>query len=254
MKGVILAGGLGSRLMPITKVTNKHLMPVGDKPMIYHPIETLKTIGADEIILIAGPEHCGDFMKLLGDGSELGVDITYKVQMEPDGIAGALRLCSDFLRGEDFFPVILGDNIFDNSVCELVKKNTGLLSGSCYDGEIPQAWIILKEIEDASRFGVAEIAAINDEKPEEVLLSGIEEKPSVPKTNYAVTGLYVYDKYVFDVIDGLEKSDRGEYEITDVNNWYIKEGELRGLLFTDFWSDAGTFPSLYRTTKYLMGD
>ncbi len=239
MKGVILAGGLGSRLMPITKVTNKHLLPVGDKPIIYYPIETLKSFGVDKIMIVTGPENCGHFMRLLGDGSELGVDITYKVQTQPDGIVGALRLCEDYIGEQKSFVVILGDNIFDESICKIGLKNPLIQQNN-------RALVILKEVDDPERFGVAEMLG------KEII--NIEEKPEKPKSNLAVTGLYFYPRNVFRVMKDLKKSDRGEYEITDVNNWYIKNSFLYGFEFDGFWSDVGTFESMYKTTKHLMGD
>jgi len=234
MKGVILAGGTGSRLMPLTRVTNKHLLPVYKKPMIYYPIEKLVGMGVKEIFLVCGKEHVGDFVKLLGSGREFGVNFTYEIQESASGIADALRLAEDFVDGQKF-AVILGDNIFEdsfpNELKDFHKGNEG-------------ARIFLKEVKDAERFGVAEVQG------KKVL--GIEEKPAKPKSPYAVTGLYLYDgKKVFDVISNLKPSKRGEYEITDVNNHFAKNGALGASFLKGFWTDAGTFDSFFRATRLL---
>jgi len=235
LKGVILAGGTGSRLMPLTKVTNKHLLPVYKKPMIYYPIEKLVEMGVSEIFLVCGKEHVGDFVKLLGSGKEFGVNFTYEIQETASGIADALRLAEDFVDGEKF-AVILGDNIFEDSF-------KGELEKFCNGKE--EARIFLKEVPDAHRFGVAELNG-------DIVL-GIEEKPAKPKSSFAVTGLYMYDgSKVFDVIAGLKPSKRGEYEITDVNNYFAKKGTLKATFLKGFWSDAGTFASYFRATRLLM--
>jgi glucose-1-phosphate thymidylyltransferase len=225
MKGVILAGGTGSRLYPLTKITNKHLLPVYDKPMIYYPLQTLIGAGLDEIMIVSGRGHAGHFLELLGSGAEFGVHLTYEIQEEAGGIAQALGLAEDFADDDDV-AVILGDNIFQDSVCDAVQS---FESG---------AHIFLKEVLDANRFGVAEI------KGNRIL--SIEEKPAKPKSNYAVTGLYLYDNDVFDIINTLKPSGRGELEITDVNNDYIKRGSVSYSILEGFWSDAGTFESLLR--------
>ena len=225
MKGVILAGGTGSRLYPLTKVTNKHLLPVYDKPMIYYPMETLINAGIKDIMIVSGKGHAGHFLELLGSGVDHGVHFTYEIQDKAGGIAQALSLAEDFVDG-DSVTVILGDNIFQDNIKDDVK--------SFKNG----AKIFLKEVPDAHRFGVAEL------KGEKVI--GIEEKPKVPKTNFAVTGLYIYDSGVFDTIKTLKPSGRGELEITDVNNYYINKGFMEYGVLEGFWSDAGTFESLLR--------
>lgn len=227
MKGVILAGGYGTRLQPLTKLTNKHLLPIGDRFMIHYPLQTLMDAGIKDIMIITGKESCGDFMKLLGSGKEFGCKFTYKIQEEANGIAGALSLAEDFANKEAV-AVILGDNIFEDKI-EIDFK----------DG----AMLFLKEVKDANRFGVAEI------KDDRII--NIEEKPPKPKTNYAVTGLYVYDSKVFDFIRTLKPSKRGELEITDVNNHYVRNGEMRFSILKGYWTDAGTHESLYRAIKFV---
>lgn len=228
MKGVILAGGTGSRLFPLTKVTNKHLLPVGRKPMIYHPIEKLLEAGITEILLVTGLEHMGHVVALLGSGSSLGCRITYKVQDEAGGIAQALALAENFVHGDNV-TVLLGDNIFEDSIVEFVKDFAVQARG---------AKIILKEVDDPHRFGVAELDGDR--------VVGIEEKPKNPTSNLAVTGVYFYDSEVFNIIRNLQPSARGEYEITDVNNHYILKGRMTSGIFKGWWTDAGTFESLRR--------
>ncbi len=225
MKGVILAGGTGSRLYPLTKVTNKHLLPVYDKPMIYYPMETLVNAGIKDIMIVSGRGHAGHFLELLGSGVDFGVHFTYEIQEKAGGIAQALSLAEDFADG-DSVTVILGDNIFQDNIREDVANFN--------DG----SKIFLKEVPDAHRFGVAEL------KGDKVI--GIEEKPKQPKSNFAVTGLYIYDSDVFDAIKTLKPSGRGELEITDVNNYYISKGAMDYGVLEGFWSDAGTFESLLR--------
>ena len=231
MKGIVLAGGTGSRLFPLTKVTNKHLLPVGRKPMIYHPVEKLLEAGITEILIVTGVEHMGHVVSLLGSGKEFGCRFTYKVQDEAGGIAQALALGENFVHG-DTVAVILGDNIFDDSIVEFVKDFAVQGQG---------AKIVLKEVEDPQRFGVAEL------KGDRVI--GIEEKPEKPKTNWAVIGVYFYDADVFNIIRTLKPSGRGEYEITDVNNHYIKRNEMTYGIFNGWWTDAGTFESLRRADE-----
>lgn len=228
IKGVILAGGLGTRLGLLTRVTNKHLLNVYNKPMILFPLQKLLDAGIKEILIVSGPEHSGHFLRLLGSGKEFKARFTYEIQDESKGIAEALGLAEDFADGENV-AVILGDNIFEDNMSEHIK--------SFEKG----AKIFLKEVSDANRFGVAEI---RDNK-----VAGIEEKPAHPKTNYAVTGFYLYDSEVFDIIKTLRPSARGEYEITDVNNYYIKKGLMEYAIVKGFWSDAGTFESLFRSAK-----
>jgi glucose-1-phosphate thymidylyltransferase len=224
MKGIVLAGGTGSRLYPLTKVTNKHLLPVGRKPMIYYPIEKLTEAGLDDILIITGIEHMGDVVSLLGSGREFGCQFTYRVQDEAGGIAQALGLAENFCHGEPC-AVILGDNIFEDTVRRPVEE---FRSG---------AHIFLKEVENPAPFGVAEV-------DEQGNVLAIEEKPEKPKSDYVVAGVYLYDAQVFDIIKGLKPSSRGELEITDVNNFYIGKGEMQASFLEGYWSDAGTFESL----------
>jgi glucose-1-phosphate thymidylyltransferase len=225
MKGVILAGGTGSRLYPLTKVTNKHLLPVYDKPMICYPLKTLIDAGITEIMIVSGRGHAGHFLELLGSGAEYGVHLTYEIQEEAGGIAQALKLAEGWADNDNVC-VILGDNIFQDSIRDDV---TTFRIG---------AKIFLKAVPDANRFGVAEISGDR--------IIGIEEKPKVPKSNLAVTGLYMYDPNVFQIIQTIRPSGRGELEITDVNNAYITRGEMEFSLLNGYWSDAGTFESLLR--------
>ena len=220
MKGIILAGGTGSRLYPLTKVTNKHLLPVYDKPMIYYPLQTLLTAGITDIMIVSGRSHAGHFLELLGSGADFGARFTYEIQDEAGGIAQALSLAEDFADDEDV-AVILGDNIFQDNMKGAVQS---FKSG---------ARIFLKLVPDAARFGVAKV----DESSGQVLC--IEEKPNVPKSDYAVTGLYIYNSDVFDVIKTLKPSGRGELEITDVNNEYIRQGAMGYSVLDGYWSDAG---------------
>lgn len=223
MKGIVLAGGTGSRLYPLTKVTNKHLLPVGNKPMIYYPIQKLTDSGINEILIVTGTEHMGDVVNLLGSGKDFDCRFTYKVQDEAGGIAQALGLAKNFV-GSEPMTVILGDNIFEASLDDALRN---------YPGQGGQ--ILLQKVKDPERFGVAEL---DDDK-----IIGIEEKPKHPKTDYAVTGIYMYDASVFDLIENLEPSDRGELEITEVNNHYIKAGSLRYSILDGWWTDAGTHES-----------
>jgi len=225
MKGIILAGGTGSRLYPLTKVTNKHLLPVYDKPMIFYPIQTLVNAGIKEIMIVSGRGHAGHFLELLGSGADIGVKFTYEIQEEAGGIAQALGLAERF-ADEDDVAVILGDNIFQDNIKDDVSNFTG------------GAKIFLKEVQDAHRFGVAEL------KGDKVI--GIQEKPREPKSNFAVTGLYIYSNNVFKVVKALKPSARGELEITDVNNYFVNDGTMEYRILEGFWSDAGTFESLLR--------
>ena len=230
MKGIILAGGTGSRLYPLTKVTNKHLLPVYDRPMIYYPLQTLIDAGIDDILVVSGRGHAGHFLELLGSGAEFGVRLTYEIQEEAGGIAQALNLTEDFADDEPV-AVILGDNIFQDNIRSAMESfNSG-------------ARIFLKEVPDANRFGVAEIEGDR--------IISVEEKPVVPKSNLAVTGLYIYDPGVFGIIHALKPSGRGELEITDVNNEYIRMGEMSYSVLKGYWSDAGTFESLFRASELV---
>ena len=226
MKGVVLAGGTGSRLFPLTKVTNKHLLPVGRVPMIWHPIWKLKEAGIEEILIVTGTDHMGDVVGLLGSGKDFGCRFTYKVQDEAGGIAQALGLAENF-AGSSPICVILGDNVFQDSLRPEVEAFRKQGKG---------ARILLKPVEDPQRYGVAEV------KDGRVL--GIEEKPKEPKSDLSVTGIYFYDAAVFGIIHTVKPSGRGEMEITDVNNAYIARGELSFGTFQGWWTDAGTFPSL----------
>lgn len=233
VKGIILAGGTGSRLDPCTRVTNKHLLNVWRYPMVYYPLRTLINAGITEILIVSGPGHAGHFVNLLGSGKRFGVKLSYEIQDEAGGIAQALSLAKDFIDNEKFV-VILGDNIFEENVSKYLIN--------FMDGDFG-AKIFLKEVKSPWRFGVAEV--------KEDKIMGIEEKPEKPKTNYAVTGLYMYDADVFDIIKGLKPSKRGEYEITDVNNDYIKRRKMTYSVLRGFWSDAGTFGSLLSASEHI---
>ncbi len=234
MKGIILAGGLGSRLRPLTLVTNKHLLPVFDRPMIYYPIQCLLNAGLDEIMIVTGGEHAGDFLKLLRNGKELGVKhLAYGYQEGEGGIADALKLAEDFADGGKVC-VVLGDNIIEGNIRQAAGDFFTQKDG---------AKLLLKEVPDPERFGVAEV--------EGGKIVSIEEKPSEPKSNLAVTGIYFYDNEVFSICRTLKPSKRGELEITDVNNEYIRRGNLTSQVLEGWWTDAGTIESLYRATKLV---
>ena len=234
MKGIVLAGGTGSRLFPLTKITNKHLLPVYDKPMIYYPIQTLVDAGINDIMVVTGGKIAGDFLRLLGSGKEFGLShLNYTYQEGEGGIAEALALAEHFADG-DKICVILGDNIIESNIRQAVEEFRKQPRG---------ARILLKEVRDAERFGVAEIAGNR--------IVGIEEKPRHPKSNYAVTGIYMYDDTVFDKIRTLVPSNRGELEITDVNNAYIHEGAMTSSFLEGWWTDAGTFESLLRAANLV---
>ena len=242
LKGIICAGGTATRLRPLTRVTNKHLLPIYDKPMIYYPIQTMAAAGIKDIMIVSGRDHAGDFLNLLGSGKEFGVSISYEVQDEAGGIAQVVGLAEDFARGHKSM-VILGDNIFED--LEAIKK-----AANDFKHQESGAKIFLKEVSDAPRFGVAEI------KGDKIV--GIEEKPANPKSNLAVTGLYLYDSTVFEIIKTLKPSGRGELEITDVNNAYIERGNMTYQVLDGEWTDAGTFDSLLRANNLaaakLRGD
>jgi glucose-1-phosphate thymidylyltransferase len=234
MKGVVLAGGTGSRLNPLTRVTNKHLLPIYDKPMVYYPIQTLVNAGIEEILLVTGGKNAGDFLRLLGNGRDFGLKhLNYTYQEGEGGIAEALGL-AEFFAGDDSMCVILGDNIIENNVRHAVEAFKAQKGG---------AKILLKEVDDAQRFGVAEIHGQH--------VVGIEEKPKAPKSNFAVVGIYFYDKSVFEKIRRLKPSGRGELEITDVNNFYIDEDKLTYEVLDGWWTDAGTFESLLRANALV---
>ena len=234
MKGVVLAGGLGSRLQPMTRVTNKHLLPVFDRPMIYFPIQQMVHAGIDDILIVTGGNNAGDFLRLLGNGRDFGLRrVNYAYQEGEGGIAEALGLAEDFADGGSLC-VILGDNIFGAPIREAVES---------YRADPGGAMVLLKVVDDPGRFGVAELDGDR--------IVGIVEKPSKPLSNLAVTGCYFYDGRVFEIVNGLSPSDRGELEITDVNNRYIEWGALRHFIVDGWWTDAGTIPSLYRATRLV---
>ena len=234
MKGIVLAGGTGSRLSPLTKITNKHLLPIYDKPMIYYPIQTLVDAGISDIMVVTGGKNSGDFLRLLANGREFGLKhIAYTYQEGEGGIAEALSLSEHFADGERIC-VILGDNIIEKNIREAAEAFAQQPSG---------ARILLKEVEDAERFGVAEFSGDK--------IVGIEEKPAKPKSRFAVTGIYMYDETVFDKVRTCKPSHRNELEITDVNNAYIQEGTMSYSFLDGWWTDAGTFESLLRAANLV---
>jgi glucose-1-phosphate thymidylyltransferase len=227
MKGVILAGGLGTRLFPLTKITNKHLLPVYDQPMIYYPIRTLVNAGIHDIMIVTGGRKSGDFLSLLGNGKDFGLKhLNYTYQEGEGGIAEALGLCAHW-AGKDKVCVVLGDNLIEKNIAKAARD---------YHAQGRGAKILLKEVHDPERFGVASV--------ERGRVVEIVEKPKQPRSNLAVIGIYMYDERVWDVIQTLEPSDRGELEITDVNNWYIRDGSMTYEVLDGWWTDAGTFESL----------
>ena len=234
IRGIILAGGLGTRLQPLTDVTNKHLLPIYNRPMIYYPIQTLVDAGIHDILIVTGGNNAGDFLRLLGDGKAFGLEeIHYTYQKGEGGIADALSLAERFARGEKIV-VILGDNILEKGIGKVVSE---------YRKQEKGAKILLKEVEDPGRFGVAEIR--------NGTIVAIEEKPKRPKSRYAVTGVYLYDSQVFDIVRTLKPSGRGELEITDVNNTYLGKREMTYDILDGWWSDAGTFDSLLRANRLV---
>jgi glucose-1-phosphate thymidylyltransferase len=233
MKGVILAGGLGTRLMPLTKITNKHLLPVYDRPMIYYPIETLRNAGIKDILIVTGGNSAGDFLRLLENGDEQGVTLSYAYQRGEGGIADALRLAERFSAGEAIC-VMLGDNIIEGNIRETAEAFRQGGEGAC---------ILLKEVDDPHRFGVAELDGDR--------IARIIEKPKDPPSRLAVIGIYMYDARVFEIIKTLKPSARGELEITDVNNAYIERGQMRYGVLEGWWTDAGTFDSLLRASRLV---
>jgi glucose-1-phosphate thymidylyltransferase len=234
MKGVILAGGLGTRLYPLTKITNKHLLPVFDKPMIYYPLQALVNSGIRDILIVTGGNHAGDFLKLLGNGKEFGLQhVNYTYQEGEGGIAAALALAEYFSEGEKIC-VILGDNIIEKNIAHAVRA---------FEKQERGAKILLKEVPDAHRFGVPEL--------QDGRIVRIEEKPKRPPSSYAVIGIYMYDPEVFRIIKTLKPSDRGEMEITDVNNEYLRLGSLTYDILDGWWTDAGTFESLLRASRLV---
>ncbi len=227
MKGVVLAGGTGSRLYPLTKVTNKHLLPVGHYPMIYHPLMRMSRAGISQVAIVTSPGHMGDVVNLLGSGEEFGLDLTYRVQDKPGGIAQAMGLCENFV-GDSPFLVILGDNILAEDIGHEAEAFQAQ-----FDRDGRGARVLLKEVPDPERYGVPRIEA---DKIVEII-----EKPSDPPSSYSVTGIYFYDPEVFDIIRNLHPSRRGEFEVTDVSNAYIERGSLTYGVLKGWWGDAGTF-------------
>jgi glucose-1-phosphate thymidylyltransferase len=234
MKGVILAGGLGTRLYPLTRITNKHLLPIYDKPMIFYPIERLVRAGVKDILIVTGGNFAGDFLMLLRNGKEFGLkEISYAYQEGQGGIAEALSLAEDFADGEKIV-VILGDNIIEDDLKPFISR---------FEKQKKGARIFLKKVDHPQRFGVPVFRGKKIER--------IEEKPRKPKSPYAVTGVYMYDNQVFDVVRTLKPSQRGELEITDVNNHYIRQGTMSCDILKGFWSDAGTFESLFKAGELV---
>lgn len=234
VKGVILAGGQGTRLYPLTKVTNKHLLPVGKEPMIYNPVKQLVSAGIDDILVVTSKEHMGDVISLLGSGSEFGCDFTFRVQEKALGIADALLLAEHF-AGNEKIVVILGDNIADYSIKRYVEKYKQQSSG---------AKVLLRRVDDPERYGIAAL--------DELKIVEIEEKPRQPKSCYAVIGIYMFDEQVFDIIRKIKPSGSGEYEITEVNNQYIKRSRLTYDILDGRWTDAGTFESLAYANSFML--
>ncbi len=234
MKGVILAGGLGTRLSPLTKITNKHLLPIYDRPMIHYPLRTLTDAGIRDVLIVTGGNHAGEFLRLLGNGREYGLnEIAYAYQEGEGGIADALALARPFAKG-DRIVVVLGDNIIEQDIKRQVAAFAGQPEG---------ARILLKKVNDPQRFGVPVF--------ENGRITAIEEKPKQPRSDYAVIGVYMYDATVFEVITTLKPSDRNELEITDVNNHFIARGTMQHDVLEGWWTDAGTFESLYRANQLV---
>jgi glucose-1-phosphate thymidylyltransferase len=230
MKGIILAGGKGTRLEPLTKVTSKQLLPIYDRPMIYYPLQTLLQAGIKDILIIVAPDHAGDFLKLLGSGKEFDCDFTYEIQDEPEGLAQAFIIGENFI-GNDNATLILGDNLFEDDFTEAIQT---FKSGGR---------VFAKKVPDSQRFGVVEF-----DQDKRVL--SIEEKPSEPKSEYAITGLYIYDNSVLERVKTLKPSDRGELEITDLNNLYLKDNQLDVAFVKGEWFDTGTFESMHQAIEF----
>jgi glucose-1-phosphate thymidylyltransferase len=236
VRGIVLAGGKGTRLGELTKVTNKHLLPVGPVPMVYHPLRKLTGAGIKDILLVSGTDHMGDFVELLGSGREHGCTLTYRVQDEAGGIAQALGLAELYCH-EAHSLVVLGDNIFHDSLADLAAASKT---------RPDHAWVLLKQVHDPQRYGVAEL------RGEAVV--GIEEKPKKPRSDYAVAGVYLYPPDVFGVVRSLRPSARGELEITDVNNHYLRQGRLSHRVLQGYWTDAGTLESLAHANQLVRGE
>lgn len=232
MKGIVLAGGTGSRLYPVTKAVNKHLLPVGNYPMIFHPLAKMQQSGIDEVLIVTNPDHIGSFVRLLGSGWRYGMELTFKIQDQPGGIAQALSLGENF-AGSDGCLVILGDNIFTADLSPAVRRFRQQPSG---------AKVFLKKVADPQRYGIAMLQGDQ--------VASIEEKPLHPVSDFCVTGIYLYDSRVFELIRTLRPSGRNELEITDVNNAYLREHRLSYEILEDWWTDAGTFDSLQLANEY----
>jgi glucose-1-phosphate thymidylyltransferase len=236
MKGVILAGGTGTRLYPLTKVTNKHLLPVGKEPMIFNPVRQLLSAGISDILVVTGKDHMGEIVRLLGSGSDFNCNFTFRVQEKAGGIADALALANVFVN-DDKFVVILGDNILTHSIRKYVDAFRKQSAG---------AKVLLKRVGDPERFGVAALDEQNK------MIIQIEEKPEIPRSDYAVIGVYMYDPHVFEVIRNIKPSERGELEITSVNNWYVVHNAMTYDIINGDWTDAGTFESLLYANQMLF--
>jgi glucose-1-phosphate thymidylyltransferase len=243
MRGIILCGGTGSRLYPLTKCINKHLLPVGNKPMAQWNIEKLVNAGINEILIVSGKEQCGSIISQFGDGSELNCNLTYKVQEKAGGIAEAIYLAKDWARNDNI-TVVLGDNISNFNLKPYIPW-----------GNFEGAIVFLKEVNDPQRYGVAEFYKKMSMKDNQVRITSIVEKPKEPKSNYAVTGYYIFDKTVFNRISWLKYSDRGELEVTDLNMSYLNDEKLQGYLMNknEWWTDAGTVNSLYKANNLIRG-
>lgn len=241
MKGIILAGGSGTRLQPLTLVTNKHLLPIGNKPMIMHSLFKLTSSGINEIMIVTGPEYIGAMVKLLGSGNKFNCNISYRIQDNPDGIGGALKQCKNF-AGTDDVVVILGDNIFKNSLSKSINKFKKIKKTS----NLPVCLLNLKKVNDPHRFGIATI--------ENKKIVNLVEKPAKPKSDLCVTGIYIYDNFVFTAVENIKISSRGEYEITEVNNFYVKEGVAEYNILDGWWIDAGTFASYHKANEMINSD
>lgn len=239
MKGVILCGGMGSRLHPLSLVTNKHLLPVFNKPMVFHTIEFLRDSGVTDLLIVLCGNSVGDFINLLGDGAQLGVRITYKYQYKAGGIADALKLARDFV-GDDPFVILLGDNIFEFPMPEIPSLLDFLNTKT-----VPSAVVCTSPTDRPSSFGVP---TFNDSGE----IIKVTEKPESPDSNFAITGLYLYDKYVWSMIDSLKPSNRGELEISHINSWYIENGDLHHFAVNGFWHDAGSIMSLMKVSQLVM--
>jgi glucose-1-phosphate thymidylyltransferase len=231
MKGIILSGGLGTRLYPLTKVTSKQLLPVYNKPMIYYPLQTLITGGVEEILVIVSRDHAGDYLKLLGSGREFGVKFSYEIQDRPDGLGQAFQIGKTFI-GDDSVAMILGDNIFEDDFSDAIRNFKG------------GGHVFAKKVHDPERFGVVKFDS--NMKAEKIV-----EKPKVHLSDYAITGLYIYDNRVVDIAQNLKPSERGELEIVDIHNWYLERGELNVSVVEGEWIDAGTVEALYRATQFI---